>query len=130
MSAFYLTPTHKRKEVRLNDFLLDMFNDTSLIGPWSSNEAARVKETNDAWELSVDLPGFKESEVTVTYEDDAVYITAKSEDEARREKSFRYSIKGIDVAGSLGVLAQGVLTLTLKKSDQAKRQTINISSKR
>lgn len=94
-----------------------------------------IKEKNDAYELAVELPGFKKEEIKVSLEDGCLTIYAEKgmEQEEKEKKTDKYlrreryegacersfyvgeNIKEEDVKGEF---KHGLLTLTVPKKDQ------------
>ena len=119
----------------------DLFNDTLARSMWNTNKelygknASRlmktdVHETEDSYELAIDLPGFKKEDIHVDVKDNTLSITAERHSEfeqkekknsfLRCERSFgsysrSFDISGIDCANIKAGYKDGVLTLTLPK---------------
>lgn len=89
-----------------------------------------ITETNDAYKLEADLPGFKKEDIHVDVKDNTLSITAERHSEyeqkekknsfLRCERSFgsysrSFDISGIDCANIKAGYKDGVLTLTLPK---------------
>ena len=63
-----------------------------LYGKWTKNlMKTDVRETEDSYELDIDLPGFKKDEVTVDLKDGCLTISAaKGLDKEEQDKKGRY----------------------------------------
>lgn len=101
-----------------------------------------VRETENAYELAVELPGVKKEAIQVSVYDDTVTIAAETAEEKAdgeeqswllRERSFgKFSRnialpEAVDEDSSQARYADGVLYLTLqkKRASQLKRLTVN-----
>ena len=122
MSTFYLTPYSHRKEALFDNIFNDLWF-SGLAGGQSHNRP-KLKETEESVILKIDLPGFEKSEIGIDYHDEEVIIHAKSED--RSTIKHRYNVGHIDIKESSAELKNGVLELTLKKSESAKKQVLKI----
>lgn len=83
----------------------DLFNDTLARSMWNTNKelygknASRlmktdVHETEDSYELAIDLPGFKKEEINVDLKDGYLTISAtKSLDKDEEDKKQRRVIR-------------------------------------
>ena len=94
-----------------------------------------IKEKNDAYELAVELPGFKKEEIKVSLEDGCLTIYAEKgmEQEEKEKKTDKYlrreryegacersfyvgeNVKEEDIKGEF---KHGLLTLTIPKKDK------------
>ena len=95
-----------------------------------------IKETDTAYELEMDLPGFQKDEIKIGVEGDTLTLSAvhkeKTEEEKakdgtylRRERSTssyeqKLDISNVDASGLHAVYENGVLTLTMPKKQPAK----------
>ena len=100
-----------------------------------------LQETEDAYELTGDLPGVKAEDLNVSVEDGVLtisgqrdvappegYTALRQERGAMRfERTYRIGDR-IDAAGAEAKLADGVLKLTLPKRPEAKPRRIQIQS--
>jgi HSP20 family protein len=101
-----------------------------------------VRETEDRYEVSLDLPGLKPEQVNVTFEDGTLSITGKREF-ANEEKgetwhriersfgTFARSIRLPQTADAERIdasFADGVLTVSVPKVEQAKPRTIEVKT--
>jgi HSP20 family protein len=100
-----------------------------------------VKETEDAYVISADLPGVKEEELELTVEDDLLTIAGSRKAEESKEgdsyyvcerhygafsRSFRLP-EGIDSDKVEADLKDGVLSVNLAKPEAAKPKKIALS---
>ena len=105
--------------------------------------AMDVQESDDAYKVEVELPGFTEKDVDVHIDGRAITVESKQTEESeekkksyllkeRRSSSFRRSFTMPDNADYETIQAHfkdGVLTLDIKKLPQSKKRTISITSK-
>ena len=100
-----------------------------------------VTEYSDRWVVSVDVPGVKESDLDITFEDGMLVIAGERNltlsDDAkeifsdRQSGKFRRVLKireGIDRNAIDAELKEGVLTLTLKRLPEATPTKISVRS--
>jgi HSP20 family protein len=104
--------------------------------PWSP--FADVSETNDAYLVQVELPGVRKDQVDVQLQDRELVISGevKETERGRRHRSSRRTgryeyrtylpgdVKSDNVSAEL---ADGVLTVTVQKSEAAKPRRIEIT---
>jgi HSP20 family protein len=102
-----------------------------------------VRETDDHFEGSIDLPGLEPSDVSVTYEDGVLTISGKREISSERSDetfhriersygSFARSLRLPRTADGEKIEAafdKGVLTVTVPKSEVARPRTIEVKTK-
>ena len=89
-----------------------------------------VKDNGDAYELTADLPGMKQEDISLNYENDYLTLSAKREDKVdekddngnyiRRERSYgkmerSFYITGIDKEHAKAEFKDGVLKVALPK---------------
>jgi HSP20 family protein len=105
--------------------------------------ALDVREADDRYEVTVDLPGLEPKDVNVTFEDGMLTISGKrqfeSEDKGdtwhRLERGFGTFARSIrlpqtaDTERIEAAFDKGVLTVTVPKTEQAKPKTIKVQSK-
>jgi HSP20 family protein len=105
--------------------------------------ALDVRETDDRYEVTVDLPGLEPKDVNVTFEDGMLTISGKrqfeSEDKGdtwhRIERGFGTFARSIrlpqtaDTGKIEAAFDKGVLTVTVPKTEQAQPKTIKVRSK-
>lgn len=100
-----------------------------------------VVEFADRWVISVDVPGVRESELDLTFEDDTLVIAGERKltltDDAKEIFNDRHSGKfrrvlrireGIDRNSIDAELRDGVLTLTLKRLPESSPMKISVRS--
>ncbi len=100
-----------------------------------------VREEEDRYVLQAEMPGVAENDINVTLEDGRLKIDAKSEAEAEKEGS-RYLLRerrNVQYSRSFGLprdvdqdrieanFTNGLLTLNLHKSEEAKPRSIKIN---
>jgi len=102
--------------------------------------ALDVRETEDRFELALDLPGIEPAGVSVSYEDGMLTVTGKrefsTEDEGetwhRIERGFGTFARSVRLprtadAEKIGAtFDKGVLTITVPKAEAAKPRTIEV----
>jgi len=105
-------------------------------GPWIP--LADVSEADDAYVVKLDLPGVQKDQVDIQLQDRELVITGEipeSEKEGRRHQSsrrtgrfeFRTYLPGdVNADGVNAQLSDGVLTVTIPKSEAAKPRQIEI----
>jgi len=99
-----------------------------------------LSETEEAYEITAELPGLEEKEVEVLVVDDMLTIKGEKAEEAsekektwhmteRRYGAFQRSFRlpaNIDPEKVMAAFAKGVLTVTLPKAEEAKPRKIAI----
>ncbi|HJZ84538.1 MAG TPA: Hsp20/alpha crystallin family protein [Polyangia bacterium] len=126
-------------ENQMNRMLTDFFGSTSpKAAAWLP--AVDVVETKDGFELRADLPGLKSSDVSVQVEKGLLTIRGQRKDEhekkgatyhsyERRYGSFvrSFELPGlVDESAVKAKYADGVLTVTLPKREEAKPKSIEV----
>jgi HSP20 family protein len=105
--------------------------------------ALDVRESEDRWEVTLDLPGLEPGDVSVTFEDGMLSITGKrefsKEDQGdtwhRIERSFGTFARSLrlpqtaDTEKIEASFDKGVLTVSVPKTEQAKPRTIEVQAK-
>ncbi len=130
---------------RLSSFMDEVFNDNHVLR-YSDMD---VIENENEYVIQLDVPGFTNEEIVVEVSNDEVLISAEKKiiernDEndnievlpnylyrARRNSNVkrRYSLRSpIDSKNSNVELRNGVLTVTLKKSESSKPRRIEVKS--
>ena len=120
-----------------------MFSPTARVQ--SRLPAVDVRETEDAYALEVELPGYEEKDIEVHVDGSSLSIASKQEDvndtkaeegtwilRERRGSSFSRSFKLPENANPEEVTAEfknGVLSMEIKKREEAKKRTIQITTK-
>ena len=86
------------------------------------------KETEEAFELELDVPGFSKNEVTVTSKGNIVCVTVSPKQGNKRAPfSAEYKLPNSAVASeSTACLEDGVLKVTVPKKEQEKVNVIPI----
>lgn len=136
-------------ENALDDFdriVSSFFGDSPLAPARSSYSrvpAVDVRETEDGYLVEADLPGFDETGVQVHVEGKTLTIESKKEEKAendegryvireRRSASFSRAFTLPEDADPESVVASfknGVLSLSIKKREEAKRRIVKIEAK-
>jgi HSP20 family protein len=105
--------------------------------------ALDVRETDDQFDVSVDLPGLEPDDVSVTFEDGVLTVSGKREVSSERSDetyhriersygSFARSLRLPRTADGEKIEAafdKGVLTVTVPKAAIAKPRTIEVTAK-
>ena len=93
----------------------------------SRSAATDIRETDDAFQIETELPGFDKSEISVSVKEGVLTVRAehqgeKSSDEGyvRRERAWEtversFEVTGVDTAAIRAAYVNGVLTVTLPK---------------
>ena len=122
-----------------NDFFDDSFapfEEFERHNPLYGKRAANVmktdvRETENGYELDIDLPGFKKEDIQIDVENEVLTISAKRSEEKKDEKhnvvkrervygsfSRSFDVSGINVDGIEAAYTDGVLTLTMPKKQE------------
>lgn len=112
--------------------------------PWGVHPNLDVSETDDAIIVQAELPGLEQKDVEVTIENDMLTLKGTKEDEKKDEErnyylversygTFQRSVQlptGLDRDNVKAVFKNGVLTVTLPKTPEAKseRRAIDIQT--
>ena len=105
--------------------------------------ALDVRESQDRFDVTVDLPGLEPDDVNVTFEDGMLSISGKREFSAedrgetwhRIERSFGTFARSMrlpqtaDTERIEATFEKGVLTVSVPKTEQAKPRTIEVRSR-
>ena len=97
-----------------------MFDDTI----YSASRSFLIEENDDAYSLTLELPGYKQSHLDITVAEDVMTIKA-NKDKASFERSFTLP-SGVDVDKIEAKLEDGVLSVKLPKSLNSKPRKIAI----
>ena len=106
--------------------------------PWTPN--ADLSETDDAYVVHVELPGVSKDQINVEIQDRELVVSGEipesQDDEGRQHRSsrrtgrfeYRAFLPGeVNVEGVRAEMHEGVLTVTVPKSEQAKPHRIEIT---
>ncbi len=121
-----------------SDFLAPVSDDAVSTRRWMP--PVDIRESGDALELSVELPGVKKEDVQITLENNVLTIggerkfekDVKQENYHRIERVYGSFARSFTVPGNLrhdqiqASFEDGVLTVTLPKADEAKPRKIDI----
>ncbi len=126
----------------MNDFdrIFNSFWDYPSVQTKARKPSVDVRETEDAYILEAELPGFDENNVEVNVDKHVLHISSKQEEEKSEEKkeyllrersfySFERSFslpEHVDEEKISGEFKQGVLTLTIPKSEKQKPKRIDV----
>lgn len=93
---------------------------------------ADLKETDAAYILEAELPGFKKENISVEYKDNRLIVSAKKEEETKVEKENyikrerhygeayrRFRVEGIKEQEISAEFKDGILTVTMPKAELA-----------
>ncbi len=119
-----------------NDFGLDVWNTDTVWIP-----AVDITETEDGYEVKAEIPGMKKDEIKINYEDDMLTLSGERNHEKeeknknyhrieRRYGKFQRSFylpKHVKADGIKANYKNGVLTVNIPKSEEAKPKEIAIS---
>jgi HSP20 family protein len=111
----------------------------ALSAPWTP--LADITETDDAYVVEVELPGVNKDQVNVDVNDRELIIsgeiTEPQEEEGRRRRrrarrtgrfEFRTTLPGdINPEGVNATLSDGILTLTVPKSEAARPRHVEVT---
>jgi HSP20 family protein len=132
-----------RREV---DTLFDRFWSAGSGGNWNSvemfNPVANIAETENAYEVTLELPGMKPEDVTVELKDGQLWITGEKKEEHeqndKRYHSYERRYGQFQRVMNLGTTVNedqidasfkdGILTVSVPKSEAAKPKRIEIKS--
>jgi len=110
--------------------------------PADFSPAFDVSETKDAYVFKADVPGVKEQDLEVTVTGNRVSISGKRDEEKEEKDERQYTYErtygsftrsftlpeGADTNSAHADLKDGVLTLTVKKSEQAQSKKVPIQT--
>lgn len=57
-----------------------------VFGNWSTDTDVELYEEEDEFVLTIEMPGFDREEITVSWDEDRLYVAAEHEDEARNRR--------------------------------------------
>lgn len=112
------------------DFFDSNFWNDGLEGlsKWRNN-VSEVFETENDYELKMDMPGIEKKDLKVNYENGYLNIAANTSEKnnVRSYSEIRY-VGDIDIKNLNAVLKNGVLTVTIPKSEKTKAKLIDVKS--
>lgn len=131
-----------RREV---DDIFSRFFDTgqpSETSPGAFMPAINVKETEDSFEVSAEVPGLKPEEIQVEYNDGVLTLSGEKKEEREEDKgnyhvverhfgSFSRSVrlpKEVDVEKLQATHKDGVLSVQLPKASKSASKTIEVKA--
>jgi HSP20 family protein len=135
-------------ENALSDFdrYMDSFIGDSFLSPadriFNRLPAVDVRETDKAYVLEAELPGFDEKDVEIRLDNNTLTIESKKEEEKKEEKNASYMIRerrsssfsrsfrlpeNADPEGITASFKNGVLALEIGKRAEAQKRVIQIS---
>ncbi len=131
---FYLTPFSRNQFLSFDPFREIEEIEKSFWGNSQPSFKTDVKETETAYILEAELPGFEKDEISVQIKDDRLTISAsrteKKESEEkgdylRRERSYSsytrsFGLNGINRDNISASYKNGILSLTLPKEEAKK----------
>lgn len=132
MSGFY--PYRRFHPLTPGDFFKGVhnFNDFWEKGflPETGSFRADLKETDSAFILEAEMPGFKKENITVEWENGRLLVSAKQEEETKEEKenfikreryygelSRRFRVEGIKENEITAEYKEGILKVTMPKTE-------------
>ena len=126
-------------------FFGDFWNDSDYVGDFEAGKrtwlpAVDIVETEDAFVATADLPGLKKDDIDVSLEDSVLTVSGerrfeKDDEHANYRRveraygTFRRSFtlpRGVDATKVEAKFEDGVLTLTMPKTDVAKSRKITV----
>lgn len=115
----FFTTTHpaafRRAAYAPSSRTVDRLLDAGRAAPAApSRSRAAIEETDQAWALSLDVPGVSKEQLIIGIEGQVVRVETQAD--AARQYKFAYELpQDIDSTASGAKLENGVLTLTLSK---------------
>jgi len=149
-----LVPWHNRQrgglldlQDRINRMFDEFFRDFSLV-PWTGDRlewlpALDVSETDDAVQVTAELPGVDPNEVDISLSEDVLTISGekkaereeKGRDYHRIERAFGSFTRSVRLPAAVdpdkveATFKDGVLTINLPKREEAKTRKVKIEVK-
>ena len=119
-----------------NDFGLDTWNTDTVWSP-----AVDITETEDGFEVKAEIPGMKKDEIKINYEDDMLTLSGeRNHEKEQKDKNFHrierhygkfqrsFHLPNHVKADAIKAnYKNGVLTVNIPKSEEAKPKEIEIS---
>jgi HSP20 family protein len=144
LMRWYPFPEMRSLRGRMDRVFDDFFRGPRLV-PWESTELAfplDVYETDESLVVKAPLPGVRPEDVDISITDDILTIKGetKSEEEVKRENYHRRELRYGSFCRSVplptqvehekteAVFEQGILTVTLPKTAEAKPKTIKVKA--
>lgn len=93
-------------------------------GLFAASRRIGIVENDDNYVLNVELPGFKQSHIDVTVEDETLSVSAKKD--GREYKRSVTMPRGVDAEKIEAKLEDGVLYITLPKVPEVKPRKVTI----
>jgi HSP20 family protein len=126
--SYYLTtntPSFGLSPFRRFDSVIDRLIDDAFGNAfYSTSRHFDLDENDSQYSLTLELPGFKQSDVEVNLDKEVLSVTAK-----RGERTYHQSVtlpRGVDADKIEARLEHGLLQITLPKSEIAKPRKISI----
>lgn len=91
--------------------------------PWGRDW--RANTTNDGWEVTLELPGYAQSEISIEYADEQIVVKAENERRGRFWESFTVG-RNVDPEKISAKLENGLLTIELRIDERAKPKKIEV----
>jgi HSP20 family protein len=135
-----LVTTQDRFNQLFNDTFARAFGDEKEVAPRAWIPAVDIYETSDGLVLKAELPGVNPDDVEIRVEDNTLYLKGerkfakevKEENLHRIERSYGTFTRSFVLPSTIdsdkvkAEYANGVLTLTMSKREEAKPRTIRI----
>ena len=72
---------------------------------YPTNQSSNITENDDNIKLTIDVPGFKKSEISIHYENDILQIVAKKEEDTNRSSVNKsYQVANINIKNQPQIL--------------------------
>ena len=110
---------------QLLDKVFDDFWHTPVMQFERNWRPTEIKESAEKYEITVELPGFAKEQITVTAQGNNLKVVAKNE---RGAFSRTLALPGWDTAQTETSLANGILTISVPKTPEAKEKTFEIKT--
>lgn len=124
-----------------------LFDDWFQLAGWNGGDADRlltpaldIAETEKAYVVHAELPGVAKDDVTITIEDGTLVLAGQKKREAETKEKGWHRVersygayqrtlalpKGVDADRAEATFQDGVLTIEIPKSEQAKPKTLKV----